>query len=994
MPQTVFLDKSLPSPIRHIAIIQLKNGIDKYWRSTAKNAISPAEKEVIRPRLFAGTVDEEHHPFAVQNALTTAKIIRLDYLKHWANPLESLIGVVRETAPDPARLSGALLLLLRVIKELSTARIKRNQDSLQAISPEIVELLTGLYTNNVAYWVRFLTKGQGVEDSANYAMQNSLASLKVLRILVVAGYEHPHLDAGVQQVWQLSQMQFGQFMDYVNQDSPVPAPYQDVIGKHLLQFTKLHYGMVETHPGSFALLPDSIPLVRSYWGLIANFADVFEKSGGIKHATVAGSDAKPKMEGPLLEKLALKGLVLLRMCVDIANRGVPTMRYRNNPEIQDQHAQSAVAVQHQLLTDEFVLEMVNVIITKLFIFRQSDLQAWEDDPEEWEADESRDSAWEWAVRPCSERLFLDLVNSHKGVLRQPLLDYFAQVANPQSELASNVVKKEAVYAAMSCAAPSIYEDYDFDALLTTTLLNDLRLQDPLAKLLRRRIAILLASWITIRLSQANKAMVYEIYRYLTDPNDSLNDEVVCITAARNLQIVVDEYEFVTEAFLPFAADTLSNLVSLLKMAALDDTKEVLLVTIAATIARMDTAVVPLGDAIMTVLPQLWDSQDREVYVVKVRILGIITALVHAMRGESQRYHPIILPLLKQALEDPNSPLYLHLVEEAVELWNAILYQSPAPLSADLVALAPLALGPAEYDTPVAQECIRIVKTYILLAPQEILSDAVRQSSLDTLIKALDVKDVSHSYDACHCVEAIIRKAHTLGGDQGITVVIRDLVALGFIQKMVQALIRDWKASKAVGPNKPDQELTRLLEDHYFAILARLCLANPDLFIQLLTSFEFSLDEIWACLIMKWFEHFDYVSGDDRRKLSCLAITRLVELADPVQTKVLSTLMDFMVMWISIVKTLQLETDGVQPQPADNLVWTESGVSDNDVPFDAQEKEMAASDPVHTVHMYSFLQERFQNLVQRVGEQNFRENWLINVDKEVVDEFRTLDQPLP
>jgi hypothetical protein len=31
----VFLDQSLPLEVRYLAIIQLKNGIDKYWRKTA-----------------------------------------------------------------------------------------------------------------------------------------------------------------------------------------------------------------------------------------------------------------------------------------------------------------------------------------------------------------------------------------------------------------------------------------------------------------------------------------------------------------------------------------------------------------------------------------------------------------------------------------------------------------------------------------------------------------------------------------------------------------------------------------------------------------------------------------------------------------------------------------------------------------------------------------------------------------------------------------------
>lgn len=33
--QSVFVDKSLPLEVRYLAIIQLKNGIDKYWRRSA-----------------------------------------------------------------------------------------------------------------------------------------------------------------------------------------------------------------------------------------------------------------------------------------------------------------------------------------------------------------------------------------------------------------------------------------------------------------------------------------------------------------------------------------------------------------------------------------------------------------------------------------------------------------------------------------------------------------------------------------------------------------------------------------------------------------------------------------------------------------------------------------------------------------------------------------------------------------------------------------------
>lgn len=45
--QSVFIDRSLPVEIRYLAIIQVKNGIDKYWRKTATKCV-----QSIFPRLL------------------------------------------------------------------------------------------------------------------------------------------------------------------------------------------------------------------------------------------------------------------------------------------------------------------------------------------------------------------------------------------------------------------------------------------------------------------------------------------------------------------------------------------------------------------------------------------------------------------------------------------------------------------------------------------------------------------------------------------------------------------------------------------------------------------------------------------------------------------------------------------------------------------------------------------------------------------------------
>jgi len=81
--QSVFVDKSLPLEVRYLSAIQLKNGIDKYWRKTASNAITKEEKALIRSRCLDSGIQEPDHRLALQNALVVAKITRFEFPQDW-----------------------------------------------------------------------------------------------------------------------------------------------------------------------------------------------------------------------------------------------------------------------------------------------------------------------------------------------------------------------------------------------------------------------------------------------------------------------------------------------------------------------------------------------------------------------------------------------------------------------------------------------------------------------------------------------------------------------------------------------------------------------------------------------------------------------------------------------------------------------------------------------------------------------------------------------
>ncbi|KAJ6442838.1 importin 11 [Purpureocillium lavendulum] len=979
--QAVYLDKSLPTSIRFLAVIQLKNGIDKYWRLYAqvKNGIKPDEKNLIRSKLFQGTLDEEEKNLALHNALVVAKVVRIDYPADWPDALPSIIALLRSSKDNnPRQLYGALQILLRVVKELGSARLRKSQTALQSVTPEIVYVLGEIYSEKSSAWGSYLGSGQGTEADAGLAMHSSLLALKILRRLIVVGYERPHTDKSVEQFWTLSQNQFGQLLSIVDSESKSPSAVQDLIGKHLLQFTKLHIDVAELQPASFSILPNSLSLVHAYWDLVSKFAEVFDKSGGIRQGS--GDATKAKIEGPLQERLALRGLLLLRACVRIAFQPVQTFKYRT-PETKAEQEQARTLIKTELLKDDFVIPIANAIITHLFVFRRSDLEAWEEDPEDWEQQEqSEGSAYQWEVRPCAEKLFLDLLTNFKQLIVPPLLSYFQSAQSPQADIAT----KEAVYTAMGLAAAHVCNDFDFDAVLRSTIVNDAQQQGGLHKVLRRRIAILISQWAPVKLSDESRPIVYQIYQHFLNPNDETNDLVVRISAARQLRWIADELDFSTEAFLPYTSDVLTQLIQLTQSVDVDETKLAILESIRILVTRMEEQVSQFGDQLMAALPNVWEGSGAEEYMIKQAVIAIFAALVMSMGSTSQRYQNFMIPLLSEAAR-PGSDLHVHLIDESLELWNSILMQSHAPLAPEVINLAEMALPLLEYQSDTAYQALTAVESYLLLSPSAMLEDRLRRPTLTALAGTLDSKSREMVRVGTLCVEYLIRSAAELGGSNGVSVIIQDMIETGFMNKIMTNLRDAWEAHQTTGPNRRVSKLNTVTEGDYFAILARLALAEPNLFVQMLTTFG-SLDQVWAWLSSEWFSYLLSMDHLERQKLYLLGLTRLLEVQSPMHELVLGKLQDYFDMWTNIVMELQ---DGLVNN-TDTLICGELEPTEYDTPKIEAERRVMIKDPVHSVHAFGFVGPRLQELVARTGgEAAFEEKWAVNVDKDVLAKFQEI-----
>ncbi|KAL6704681.1 hypothetical protein ACN47E_007963 [Coniothyrium glycines] len=986
--QAVFLDKSLPLQVRYLAIIQLKNGIDKYWRKTATNAVSKEDKTTIRTRLLESAVSEAPQNLALQSALVVAKIARFEYPSDWPELFQQLLQILR-AATDPnayrLRLPRALLVLLYIVKELSTGRLQRTRQSLQSVAPELLNVLGTIYVSKVQSWQSFFRDGGDDEGGAIESIDDSLLAIKVIRRLVIAGYDFPSRDKHVQEFWLLTRTHLGEFLPYVmSDDSPLAEIVQSKVAKHLLQLSKLHYNMATTHPADFVLLPNSLDLTRDYWGLISKLGDTW----GSKSVDTAkiGSDGDAEDDAPIIERLALKGLLVIRACVKMVFYPTQTFRYKQQQE-KDEKNQATEMVKSILLTDDLVREMISSLVTRFFVFRPSDLRMWEEEPDEWEKMDEGAEDWEFSIRPCAEKLFLDLAKNFKDLIVQPLLQVFYTVATPENE---DILFKDSVYTAIGLAADILHDQLDFDTFLENTLVPEVGKQKPGYNILRRRVAIIISQWIAIKIAEDKKPVVYQIYQHLLDKSDSLNDQVVRVTAGRKFKDVADEWEFKAANFLPYASGILDRLMALVQEVELPETKMALLSTISVIVERLEHHITPYANSIVSLLPPLWEQSGEE-HLMKQAILTILSRLTNAMKAESRSFHVSFLPIIQSAIE-PGSETQVYLLEDALDLWASILAQTPSapePTPPELLRLLPYLLPLFTMDNETLRKAIEITEAYLLLAPAAVLADDFRPAILSALAELQGTLKPEANGIMTHLVQCIIRGAEGVGGEQAIKVLTSDLITSGFLAKVLEGLHGAWTHHQSHGPYRelPSRAVDGVVETDYFTVLARIGLASPTVLLEALSSVgNAELDKTLDWLLEEWFSHIENIGDTPNKKLMTLVLTRFLETGQP---WILGRLQNLFVMWTDVLGEL---LDGMDDKSQDCLYWPPEPYqpTEPEAPEDIRKRELTYSDPVHRLNLVSFIREHLQQVIQVTGgEQKFQEEWLSRVDKDILKGFGEL-----
>lgn len=394
---------------------------------------------------------------------------------------------------------------------------------------------------------------------------------------------------------------------------------------------------------------------------------------------------------------------------------------------------------------------------------------------------------------------------------------------------------------------------------------------------------------------------------------------------------------------------------------------------------------PLADQIISLLSPLWSQAGGE-YLMKQSILAILSALVSSMKDESQRYHAMIIPLIDSSVQ-LTSPTRVYLLEEAMDLWATILVQTCSPAPQETIKLAQHLFPMYEAASDTLRKALEITETYILLIPQHFISESMRLlvpfSSLLGATKPEAIGVITR------LVELLVQSAEYIGGLQAVSQLTMNLVSSQFLFTLLTGLRAAFSAHQTTGPNRTSSSVDGVVETDYLSVLARLALASPSLFTSALTAAwpQENFETTISWLLAEWFSHIDNIGDPERKKLSCLALTNLLQAGQP---WILNHLQELMTVWTDTITELIDNSDG---GGTDCLVYRNEQKlrpEGPEPPADERRRRLRFADPVHRLDIKIFIRERLQGAAVACGGQEaFEKLWVVNVDRDVLRGFGEL-----
>jgi hypothetical protein len=359
------------------------------------------------------------------------------------NVISQLIDAIRNSLnaremyqSSPIQLRRSLLVLLHIFKEVSQNRIGPGRSKLKSYSSELLSLLSSVYFGS--FNVELIQTGLDSGSGLDIPLEEALLSFKIMRRIIVLFIDNIPGDPDVKTIWNESLSSFRSVIDIAlaqDMHARFSSDAVQYLHRNLGQIAKFHVSMAKDHFSAFVALQQSYEVIQMHWKLVSILGQKFAVAAGYPAVSEVVSTVHDfdEIRKTLVDKLGLQSLLLLRACIKWVALPSRSLRYRTEMQKKDDKDASLILMEN-VFTETAVIELVNHIVAELFLFQPNDLREWEEEPDEWEKrEELSGEDFEFAARPCSEKLLLDLTIHFKDSTIPHLLKMLQTVTGKNNE---------------------------------------------------------------------------------------------------------------------------------------------------------------------------------------------------------------------------------------------------------------------------------------------------------------------------------------------------------------------------------------------------------------------------------------------------------------------------------------------------------------------------------------------------------------------------------
>lgn len=356
----------------------------------------------------------------------------------------------------------------------------------------------------------------------------------------------------------------------------------------------------------------------------------------------------------------------------------------------------------------------------------------------------------------------------------------------------------------------------------------------------------------------------------------------------------------------------------------------------------------------------------------------------------------------------------YLREEAIDLWLSVVSQAPSPATPELISLFPALFKIFDQGLDSMRQALDLVQSYIMLAPQELLTDPIRDALCAALNNLLSMTTRHRLGIVPHLAEMLVRCVAIIGedNDQAYGVIAKSFLDTSLMKSILDGLYDAYDAGLSVGPNSRVSDIFGPIKTDYFSVLARLALGSPKVFVANVQAAHAPATESQTMewLLKEWFGHWNDISDVTRKKMHALALTRLLSVngsSGPPPDYLLLQLQSYMEVWTSMIVELSdtggyddnnddgdgdgaADGGGSRSKNKDYLIsWNEDEPDHTgETPEVTRQLAWHAADPTYKLVFGQFVNDIFRGVVQACGGlEAFTTNWLVNVDTHVVRAFQ-------